>query len=100
MTKDKRKSQRRSVRYAAWLVTAPGERKDCQLFDISDTGARLEVDEPTTVPDRFLLWLAKNGAARRTCQIVWREENHIGVRFEQRLPESARAMMTACGADA
>lgn len=82
----------------AWLVLSPGERQVCHLFDISDTGARLELPDPDAVPDRFLLWLAANGSARRICRAVWRDGQQIGVRFEQRLPESTVAMMKARGA--
>jgi len=98
MRNDKRRSRRRTVRYMAWVVQPTGEKQVCHLFDISDTGARLEVAEPETVPDRFLLWLAANGSARRTCTAVWRDKKQIGVRFEQRLPESEVAMMRESGA--
>jgi hypothetical protein len=95
MQKDKRKSRRRAIRYTAWLVLGPAIRHSCFLSDISETGARIDFEEPDAVPDRFLLWLASNGSARRTCRVVWREKQQIGVKFEHRLPDGERAMLRA-----
>lgn len=54
------------------------------LSDISETGARIDIDESVSVPDRFILWLSKKGAALRTCRVVWRTSSQLGVRFESR----------------
>lgn len=93
MRKDKRKSRRRPIRYTAWLMVAPGELQGCLLSDISDTGARIDIDDPKTVPERFLLWLSVNGSAQRTCRVVWRKPHQIGVRFELRLADADRASL-------
>jgi hypothetical protein len=92
---DKRKSLRRLVRYKAWLVLGADKRQNCYLSDISETGARIDIDQADEVPDRFLLWLAANGAARRLCHVVWRKPRQIGVTFEQRLADDARAALQA-----
>jgi hypothetical protein len=63
------------------------------LSDISDTGARIEIDNPKKVPDRFLLWLSANGSARRTCRVVWRKPRQIGVSFELHLADADRASL-------
>jgi hypothetical protein len=88
--KDKRKSKRRPVRYAARVEFKSGRTAGCFLSDVSDTGARLEVPYSDKVPDRFLLWLTSNGSARRTCRVVWRKPNQVGVTFERRLAEEQR----------
>jgi hypothetical protein len=93
MIKDKRKARRRPIRYTAWLVVAADQMQTCALSDISDTGARIDVEKANDLPDRFLLWLAANGSARRTCNVVWRKPTQIGVRFEQRLAEDDRASL-------
>lgn len=85
MARDKRKSKRRSVRYSAWLRLADGAQLECVLSDISETGARIMVDDSDVVPDRFVLILSANGAARRGCEVVWRRPQQIGVKFEQGL---------------
>lgn len=95
MEKDKRKARRRPIRYTAWLVLGPAIRHSCLLSDISETGARIDFDEPGAVPDRFLLWLNRNGSARRTCRVVWRKKQQIGVTFEQGLADGERAVLKA-----
>jgi hypothetical protein len=88
--KDKRKSRRRPVRYAARVEFKSGRTAGCFLSDVSDTGARLEVPYSDKVPERFLLWLTTDGSARRTCRVVWRKPNQVGVEFERRLPAQQR----------
>ena len=78
------------MRYHAILVLAPDVLRDCSLFDISDTGARIDVEAAEELPDRFTLLLSGNGAPQRTCRVVWRQPNQIGVEFERRLPPQER----------
>jgi len=82
MSKDKRKSRRRPIRYVAWAAADSGERQSCLLSDMSETGARIDVENADQVPDHFMLLLSANGAARRACHVVWRKPTQIGVRFE------------------
>lgn len=93
MRKDKRRSLRRPIRYTAWVLDGPGASQGCVLSDISDTGARIDINDPKNVPDRFLLWLSANGSARRTCRVVWRKPRQIGVIFEPRLIDSDRTSL-------
>lgn len=90
---NKRKSRRRPICYTAWLVTAPGERQACLLSDMSETGARIDVQEPDTLPDRFVLLLTANGTARRSCRVVWRKPHQIGVKFELRRVAASHATL-------
>jgi hypothetical protein len=85
---------RRPLRYAAWVAFDNEQTHGCTLSDVSDSGARLEVDDSSAVPDHFLLWLSGNGAARRKCRVVWRTPRQIGVAFEKR-PLDAEAGMPA-----
>jgi hypothetical protein len=93
MLNDKRKAARRSVRYNAWIVRGDEELHGCALFDISETGARIDVENSETIPDKFVLLLASNGKARRRCRVVWRQPNQIGVKFETRLAANDRAKL-------
>ena len=93
MQKEKRKSRRRPLRYTAWLALRPDDLHGCVLSDISDTGARIDVEDSAAVPDHFMLWLAGNGSARRACSVVWRRQTQIGVRFEGRLADGERASL-------
>ena len=82
---EKRKTRRQSLRHTAWLAFGPGELHGCRLSDISQAGARIDVDEDMSLPDHFMLFLSNNGAARRACRVVWRNDRQIGVKFEPRL---------------
>lgn len=91
MQKEQRKSRRRQVRYTAWLALAPGELHGCALSDVSNTGARIDVEDSDKLPNAFELWLAGNGSARRQCRVVWRKPTQVGVRFEAREAADAKA---------
>ena len=70
------------MRYSAWLALDGDQLHGCALHDISDTGARIDVEDAEAVPDRFVLVLSGNGSPRRQCRVVWRQPNQIGVTFE------------------
>jgi hypothetical protein len=93
MIKDKRKSRRRPVRYTAWLALEPGQLRGCALSDMSDTGARIDVEDSKTIPDNFLLLLSGNGKAKRKCRVVWRKPRQVGVTFERQLADGERATL-------
>jgi len=80
--KDMRKNARRHFNYTALiLVDKKGSRRSCQISDISESGARLILDDDGDLPDRFVLLLTANGDARRRCRVVWRRELDVGVAF-------------------
>lgn len=83
MSKDQRRTRRRPLKRPAWIALAPDDLRECILFDVSDEGARIEIDDTRDIPDQFVLFLSINGAARRNCQAVWREGRQIGVRVRK-----------------
>ena len=89
--KDNRKAPRRQMSYSAWLAFEGDKLHVCALHDISETGARLNVENSATVPARFILLLSANGAARRYCRVVWRQPHQIGVQFEPHLVAPQKA---------
>src|SRR5476649_1315087 len=93
MIDDKRKSQRRPMRYTAWLALAENQLHGCILSDVSDTGACIGVEDSKPIPDEFTLLLSSNGAAQRKCRVVWRKPRQIGVTFERRLAGAERARL-------
>jgi hypothetical protein len=93
MIKDKRKALRRPVRYTAWVALEDKQLHGCVLSDVSDTGARIDIDETKMIADHFTLFLSSNGSARRKCKVVWRKPRQIGVTFEQRLNEAEHATL-------
>lgn len=91
--KENRKAPRRQMSYSAWLAFEGDESHVCALHDISETGARLNVEGSETVPDHFILLLSANGAARRYCRVVWRQPRQVGVHFEPHPPATDRARL-------
>jgi hypothetical protein len=61
----------------------PGEVKPCMISDVSQSGARLDVGDPSKLPDEFTLFLTRNASMRRKCQVMWRHGTQIGVHFER-----------------
>jgi PilZ domain len=51
---------------------------NCVVRNISESGARLEVEPSIHVPDRFDLDVASAGI-RMSCRLVWRRGNLVGV---------------------
>jgi hypothetical protein len=52
------------------------------LVERSEGGARLLVDDPARVPDRFTLVQKGAVTTLRKCRVVWRSDSHVGVKFE------------------
>lgn len=52
----------------------------CVVLDISSGGARLDVHHSATIQQRFRLMIDLEGT-ERTCEVVWRKENSVGVKF-------------------
>lgn len=83
MTTNRRKRQRRPLTYPAHLISldGSGRRFDCTFADVSETGARLVVENSESVPDAVLLLLAGGRGPHRACEVVWRADELLGVRF-------------------
>ena len=94
MSKDKRKYYRRHLQYNAWIGTDTVLLRGCVISDISHTGARLDVENPDDLPERFRLLFSAPGSVDRKCHIVWRSAKQVGVEFEKavagRRPPTAR----------
>jgi hypothetical protein len=76
---DKRGSSRREITRSVRMATGLGPGLECGLKDISNTGARIEVDDANSVPQEFLIKLNKD--LLRWCQVMWRSEKEVGLRF-------------------
>jgi hypothetical protein len=95
--KEKRKTKRQAMRYTAWIAPKPGELHGCVLSDISDTGARISVEDANTIPDSFMLMLARNGKVLRPCRVIWRKPQQVGVKFVTRLAKDDHAALVPKG---
>ena len=60
-------------------------RRSCALLDISETGAKIEVEGTLDVlqAKEFFLLLSSTGLAFRRCELVWIDGCNAGIRFVQ-----------------
>jgi PilZ domain len=79
MENEKRQVLRRDITLAVRMATGLGPPLKCNLKDISETGARIEVHDPGSSPQEFLVIL--NGDLKRWCRVMWRSKNEIGIKF-------------------
>ena len=54
----------------------------CLVRNMSETGAQLEVHTPI-LEDTFALVFDDDNWPRRSCRVVWRGEDRIGVKFQE-----------------
>ena len=76
---DKRGTPRREIARTVHMGTGLGPSLECELKDISQTGARLTFIDPNCAPQEFLVRL--NDGVLRWCQVMWRSQTEIGIRF-------------------
>jgi hypothetical protein len=82
MSREKRKSARRKLAVRVFLYTTTGwPIGECQMRDVSETGARLAHLPEDDLPNELLLSLSRDGRVRRHCALMWRTDREIGVRF-------------------
>jgi hypothetical protein len=55
---------------------------DCDVINISDGGARIAIRSSWMLPAHFVLFFTRDGSERRTCRVIWRNGDEIGVAFE------------------
>jgi hypothetical protein len=71
-------------RYPVNLMGVDGTwRRACFLLDVSDTGAKIEVEGSIDVlkAKEFFLVLSSTGLAYRRCELIWIDGSTVGVRF-------------------
>jgi PilZ domain len=73
--------------YAANMMAIDGTwRRPCTMLDVSETGAKLEIDgsvEGLALKEFFLV-LSSMGTAYRRCELAWVNGNQVGVYFIER----------------
>lgn len=84
---ERRRSFRKNFSHPVNLLHPDGKPIcGCTMRDISETGARLKIGsqlEPdeSQLPPKFILAISKSGNVFRRCEVVWRRNDEIGVRF-------------------
>jgi hypothetical protein len=58
-------------------------RRSCMLVDVSETGAKLQVEGSTDVlrAREFFMLLSSTGLAFRRCELIWVDGSNVGVHF-------------------
>lgn len=85
VTANRRRTARRAIAYNAKLVASDGSwDRDCRVLDVSDTGARIKVEQAADLPSDFIRALSARGSASRCCHVMWTKDREIGVVFERR----------------
>jgi hypothetical protein len=80
MEEEHRAEQRRRVLKAGTISFGGGGAITCTIRNLSETGAALDVESPVGIPDQLTLLIEAEHSSRH-CQVVWRKEKRIGVRF-------------------
>jgi hypothetical protein len=81
-TEDQRRvAKRQRVLKSAKIVLDNWRALDCQLRDVSATGARIKIANTTEVPDLFRLYTATDNMIRDV-KLAWRRHNEVGVIFD------------------
>jgi len=82
MAVTKKRDTRRSVHQAAWITLDGGfAARQCNVLDLSTSGSKVVVDDPTSVPNKMKLAFSRDARTGRTCEVVWRRGKTLGVRF-------------------
>jgi len=76
-----RKHARKQFHWQAKIFTANEAPRSCSVTDVSQSGARLKVEKPDELPEKFFLVLTTTGKTRRLCRVIWRSKKDLGVKF-------------------
>jgi PilZ domain len=76
-----RRKPRQPFHYNAAVLTEDNQLHRCAIADVSETGARIQLETDWELPERFLLLLTRGGGTRRLCRKVWRDGLMVGVEF-------------------
>jgi len=82
MAVTKKRDVRRSVHQAGWITLDGGfAARPCHVLDLSTSGAKLVVDDPTSIGNQVRLAFSRDARTGRVCDVVWRRGKTLGVRF-------------------
>ncbi|WP_426442319.1 PilZ domain-containing protein [Bradyrhizobium genosp. P] len=71
---------RRRRRQSAWVTRDGVTDHECSVSDVSERGARINSDIEVAPGSRLGITLVP-GAPKRTCEVVWRRGNTLGIKF-------------------
>ena len=82
MGREQRKHRRRMVSAPGIVFGTNGKPiVECQVRDVSETGAQIVLEREAALPREFTLAMSRNGKVRRACTLVWQFSIVAGARF-------------------
>jgi PilZ domain-containing protein len=78
MAEARRSSRHRVLK--AGTIEFGGGVIDCTIRNLSATGAALQVESQTGIPDQFTLVIPADGL-HMPCRVAWRKASRLGVAF-------------------
>jgi PilZ domain len=82
MKRRKAKREVRRIRHkSAWIVINGSATSECEVLDISQTGAKIMSNGTTAIPASFELAFVQGDQKRQTCEVVWRRGKMLGIKF-------------------
>jgi len=78
---ERRKSPRRKVLKSGKILFGNGTVFDYAVRDLSQSGARIEVSVPWTIPNAFTLAIASD-SFERACRVTRVSKKYLGVAFQ------------------
>ena len=83
MPQPKKRAARKSLSRHAWITLDGGfAARHCLVQDISDTGAKIMLDEDASqLLGVIRLAFACDARTGRNCQVVWRRGKSAGIKF-------------------
>ena len=83
MAAPKKREARKLLSKHAWITLEGGfAARHCLVQDISDTGAKIMLDEDASqLPGVIRMAFARDARTGRSCQVIWRRGKSAGVKF-------------------
>jgi PilZ domain len=80
--KPKKRETRKSMQQSAWIVLDGGfAARPCTVIDLSDSGAKIRTDDPSSVNSKLKLSFSRDGRKGRSCEVAWRRGHTMGLKF-------------------
>ncbi len=81
LASERREHTRMKVKHPAFVRRRDGSLHPCTVTDISNSGFRLQVGSPDSVPSEFQFVISPRSRFPKECKVVWRSGPMIGAFF-------------------
>jgi hypothetical protein len=79
---NRRREARKSLQQPGWITLDGGfAARQCLVHDMSPSGAKIGIEDTNTLPAKLRLAFTRDARTGRSCQVVWRSGNTVGVKF-------------------